>query len=243
LRLAFKFFFDFLASMGLWKFIKLGIQMIPDGILILRGGIPKLIVLVEVAGKTEAEVRDKLIAIKAATDHFGFPTRIARSSAEADKYWRIRRESFNLLRKHVQGKRTAPFIDDIIVDPSVLPEFMPKIQKMLDDAGFVYTVAGHVGNGNFHIIPLLDMHDAANKQLILDLSDKVYDLVLSYGGSITAEHNDGIVRTPYLEKMYGPFTMGLFRFTKSLFDPNNVFNPGKKVGDTKNYLRDHIRVE
>lgn len=243
LKLAFKFFFDFLGSMGIWKFIKLGIAMIPDGILLLRGGIPKLIVLVEVAGKTEGEVKNKLLEIKKAVEPFGFPIHVARSSAEADKYWRIRRESFNLLRKHVQGKRTAPFIDDVIVNPEHLPEFMPKLQSMLNDAGFVYTIAGHVGNGNFHIIPLLDMHDVNNKEMILDLSNRVYDLVLSYGGSITAEHNDGIVRTPYLEKMYGPFITGLFKFTKSLFDPKNIFNPGKKVGDTKDYLKSHIRIE
>lgn len=243
LKLAFKFFFDFLGSMGIWKFIKLGIAMIPDGILMLRGGIPKLIVLVEVAGTNEQEVKDKLLEIKKAVEPFGFPIHVARSSAEADKYWRIRRESFNLLRKHVQGKRTAPFIDDVIVRPEVLPEFMPKIQAILDGAGFVYTVAGHVGNGNFHIIPLLDMHDLKNRDMILDISNQVYDLVLAYKGSITAEHNDGIVRTPYLEKMYGPFIAGLFKLTKTLFDPKNIFNPGKKVGDTKDYLKDHIRVE
>lgn len=243
LRLAFKFFGDFLTSMGLWKFIALSIQMIPDGIKILRGGIPELVVIVEVTGKTDHEVKEKLIAINEGIASFGYETHICRSKSEADKYWRIRRESFNLLRKHVQGKRTAPFIDDIIVDPQHLPEFMPKIQKILDDAKFVYTIAGHVGNGNFHIIPLLDMHDVSNRDLILKISDQIYDLVLSYGGSITAEHNDGIVRTPYLEKMYGPFIMGLFRFTKSLFDPENIFNPGKKVGDTKDYLKNHIRIE
>jgi FAD/FMN-containing dehydrogenase len=234
LRLAFTFFFDFLGSMGVWKFIKLGIQMIPDGIKILRGGIPELIVIVEVTGKTDGEVKEKLLEINKGIASFGYETHLCRSKSEADKYWRIRRESFNLLRKHVQGKRTAPFIDDIIVDPKHLPEFIPKIQKILDDAKFVYTIAGHVGNGNFHIIPLLDMHDATNRELILKVSDQVYDLVLSYSGSITAEHNDGIVRTPYLEKMYGPFIMGLFKFTKSLFDPENIFNPGKKVGIQRN---------
>ncbi len=243
LKLAFTFFFDFLSSMGLWQFIKLGIAMIPDGIKILKGGIPKLIVLVEVAGNSEEEVNTKLREIEQAVVPFGYETRIARSAAEAEKYWRIRRESFNLLRKHVAGKRTAPFIDDIVVDPEKLPDFMPKIQAILDHEGFVYTIAGHVGNGNFHIIPLLDMHDEKNRDMILRVSDKVYDLVLEYGGSITAEHNDGIVRTPYLEKMYGPFITGLFKFTKKLFDPKNMFNPGKKVGDTKQYLKDHIRIE
>jgi FAD/FMN-containing dehydrogenase len=243
LKLAFTFFFDFLASMGLWQFIKLGIAMIPDGIKILKGGIPKLIVLVEIAGKNKEEVSVRLSEIQKDISSFGFETHIARSPSEAEKYWRIRRESFNLLRKHVSGKRTAPFIDDIIVDPSVLPEFMPKIQKILDKEGFVYTIAGHVGNGNFHIIPLLDMHDQKNRDMILKVSDEVYDLVLSYKGSITAEHNDGIVRTPYLEKMYGPFIIVLFKFTKTVFDAHALFNPGKKVGDTKRYLYEHIKIE
>ncbi len=243
LKLAFKFFFDFLRSMGIWQFIKLGIAMIPDGIKILRGGIPKLIVLVEVTGQNESEVKQKLLTIQQSVTSFGFETRIAGNASEAQKYWTIRRESFNLLRKHVAGKRTAPFIDDIIVNPEHLPEFMPKLQTILDREGFVYTIAGHVGNGNFHIIPLLDMHDEKNKEMILRVSDEVYDLVLKYGGSITAEHNDGIVRTPYLEKMYGPNVTKLFKQTKDVFDPKNIFNPGKKVGDTKEYLKNHIRIE
>lgn len=243
LRLAFTFFFDFLWEMGLWQFIKLGFQMIPDGIKILRGGMPELIVIVEVTGTTNQEVKTKLETINSAIQSFGYETHICKSKSEADKYWRIRHESFNLLRKHVHGKRTAPFIDDIIVPPETLPEFMPKLEKILNKAGFVYTIAGHVGNGNFHIIPLMDMHIPENKDLIVAISNQVYDLVLSYKGSITAEHNDGIVRTPYLEKMYGPFIIGLFKFTKSLFDPENIFNPGKKVGDTKDYLKSHIRIE
>lgn len=72
LKLAFKFFFDFLRSMGIWQFIKLGIAMIPDGIKILRGGIPKLIVLVEVTGQNESEVKQKLLTIKQSVTSFGF---------------------------------------------------------------------------------------------------------------------------------------------------------------------------
>ena len=243
LKLAVKYFTDFFKEMGFWHAVKLGFRFIPEMIEVARNGVPKLIVLVEIAGTTEREVYEKLVTIQKSVAHFGFKTRITRSSGEAEKYWDIRRDSFNLLRHHVQNKRTAPFIDDIIVRPEFLPEFMPKLEKMLNDQGFIYTVAGHVGNGNFHIIPLMDMHDPKSATIITDLSDKVYDLVLSYKGSITAEHNDGIVRTPYLEKMYGPFITGLFKLTKSLFDPMMIFNPGKKVGDTKNYLREHIAME
>ena len=166
--------------------------------------------------------------------------RRAKNDFDSEKYWTIRRQSFNLLRKHVRGRRTAPFVDDVIVPPQYLPEFLPKMRKILDDYGLLYTIAGHAGDGNFHIIPLMDMRDTKNMKAIGEVSDKVYDLVLSYHGSTTAEHNDGIIRTPYLLKMFGPEIIALFAKTKNTFDPQNIFNPGKKVGGTKQYMMEHI---
>ena len=166
---------------------------------------------------------------------------IAKNEAEAKKYWTIRRESFNLLRKSIKGKRTAPFIDDFIVQVEKLPEFFPKLNKILDSYGnFTYTIAGHIGNGNFHIIPLMDLADSKNREIIKELSDKVYDLVLEFGGSITAEHNDGLIRSPYLKKMYGGEVYKLFEETKRIFDLQNIFNPGKKVGANLSYALEHL---
>jgi FAD/FMN-containing dehydrogenase len=136
--------------------------------------------------------------------------------------------------------RTAPFIDDVVVRPEFLPEFLPKMRAILDHYKLIYTIAGHAGNGNFHIIPLMDMKDARNHALIREVSDKVYDLVLQYEGSITAEHNDGIVRTPYLSKMFSPGIISLFEKTKDIFDPLNMFNPGKKVHGTLEYMEKHL---
>ena len=89
-----------------------------------------------------------------------------------------------------------------------------------------------MGDGNFHIIPLVDPQDPTVAKTIDELSHKVYNLVISYGGSITGEHNDGIIRTPYVEKMFGPAMYALFMETKKIFDSQNIFNPGKKVGST-----------
>ena len=244
MKLAVKFFFDFFASMGFWKTIRLGFQFIPDALLIVTGGkIPKLILMVEFNGNSEQEIHDKLVEVKKKIDHFGYKVHIAKSSAEAEKYWKIRHESFNLLRKHVHGKRTAPFIDDIIVKPEYLPEFLPQMQKLIDEYKLIYTVAGHVGNGNFHIIPLMDMKSPFSSDVILELSKKVYDLVNKYHGSITAEHNDGIIRTPYLNQMFGEEIVVLFKQTKKVFDPENIFNPGKKVGGTFQDIKDHLIKE
>jgi len=237
--LAVKFLPSMLKTMKL-NFFRLIWSFIPEGFMALFGGFPKLVLLVEFSGDTHAEIDTTISALEAKIRHYGFKMRRAKNEFDSEKYWTIRRESFNLLRQHVKGRRTAPFIDDVIVPPSAMPEFLPKMRSILDEYKLVYTIAGHAGNGNFHIIPLMDMRDPKNIPIIDEVSDKVYDLVLSFKGSLTAEHNDGIIRTPYLAKMFGPEIMKLFVQTKHVFDSRVIFNPGKKVGGTKEYMMKHI---
>ncbi len=248
LKLAVKFMPDFYKNMSLGAFIKMGFSFLPELGMMLTGGVPKLVVIAEFTGNDVVAVENMTKDAQKAIAGFGFKTRVTKSVADGEKYWRMRRESFNMLRKHVKGKHTAPFIDDICVKPEYLPEFLPKLNILLKEYNLVYTIAGHAGNGNFHIIPLMDFTDIHTKEIILDLSEKVYDLVREYKGTITAEHNDGIVRTPYLDKIFSPEIIDLFAQTKHLFDPQNIFNPGKKVADihgsgTKQYLADHIILE
>ena len=89
----------------------------------------------------------------------------------------------------------------------------------------------------------MDMHDKRNKEIILPISKEVYSLVHQYGGSITAENNDGIIRTPFLPMMYGEEVVKLFEKVKKIFDPQNIFNPGKKVNGSFEYLENHVAVE
>jgi FAD/FMN-containing dehydrogenase len=196
--------------------------------------------MAEVTGDDEQEVLKRAYDIKKTMKPFKYQTHMAHSTAKIEKYWKIRRESFNLLRKHVKGKQTAPFIDDIIVDPHKMPEFLPKLQAILDQYKLIYTIAGHAGNGNFHIIPLMDLNNPISGDIILELSKKVYHLVADYGGSITAEHNDGIIRTPFLPYMYKPDIIQYFAKIKQIFDPLDIFNPGKKVGGSFDYIQHHL---
>ena len=155
----------------------------------------------------------------------------------------MRRESFNLLRQHVRGKRTAPFIEDFCIQPEKMPEFLPKLLKILKDNGIKANIAGHAGDGNYHIIPLMDLTKESERAKIVPVGQKVFSLIKEYGGTITAEHNDGIIRTPYIEQMFGAEVYGLFKEVKQIFDPQNIFNPGKKVGGTTKYIEDHISKE
>ncbi|MEK7227388.1 MAG: FAD-binding oxidoreductase [Patescibacteria group bacterium] len=240
MKLAFRFFPQILKSMKPKHFFSLLFSFIPELWMMVKGGIPKLILLVEYSGQNKAEIDKKIENLENVINPFKLVSRKTLSEEESGKYWTVRRESFNLLRKHVHGFRAAPFVDDVVVSTEDMPEFLPKMRAILDSYNLNYTIAGHAGNGNFHIIPLMDMKNRDNVRVIREVGEKVYSLVSEYHGSITGEHNDGIVRTPYLHKMYSPAVLKLFQRTKDIFDPQNIFNPGKKVGGTLEYLESHI---
>ncbi len=248
LKLAVKFFRDFMRNKGIAGMTKFLWNFLPEFKMLVSGGFPKMILLAEFSGENEASVHEKCASLEKRISVFRLKTHITKSEEEAEKYWDIRRESFSLLRHHVKKLHTAPFIDDIIVRPEFLPKFIPELNAILKKYKLIYTIAGHAGDGNFHIIPLMDFSRSDTAEIISELSEKVYDLVLKYHGSITAEHNDGLVRTPYLEKMFGKEICKIFREIKNIFDPQNIFNPGKKVpvpgaAGTKEYLTSHIISE
>ena len=231
-KLAVRFAPQMIFQMGLIPAIQLGFALIPDVWMVITGGVPKLVLLAEFAEDSQQEALDKAQQARDALAGLAVRTGIAKTAAAAAKYWTIRRESFNLLRKHVHGLVAAPFIDDIVVHPDDYPRFLPELDALVANHRFIYTVAGHIGDGNFHIIPLEHMEDAAARAEILELMPKVYSLVAKYHGSITGEHNDGIIRTPFLPLMFGENVIRLFADVKRIFDPQNILNPGKKVGGT-----------
>ena len=128
--------------------------------------------------------------------------------------------------------------------PKDLPEFLPKLEKIFSKyTDLIYTVQGHMGDANFHIIPLVNIHKEGIVNTIHKVMDEVYDLVLFYKGSISAEHNDGLLRTPYLQKMFDSEIIYLFEKTKSIFDPQGLLNPMKKVHGDKDFAWNHIDMK
>ena len=241
LKLALRFFPEFSKLLGTKGIIQTAFDFLPEFLMVLLGGMPKLILQIDFTGDNLEELKQKVALLKEKLKPLHPKTRIA-VDVQEKKYWLIRRESFNLLRKKIHDRHTAPFIDDIVVKPKYLSEFLPKINNIIAEyPSLIYTVAGHVGDGNFHIIPLMDITDPKQQEIIPKLSKEVYDLVLHYKGSITGEHNDGLIRTPYLKQMYGDSMYALFEEIKHIFDPDNIFNPRKKVGADLDFALAHIR--
>ena len=238
-KIAIKFLPD-LAKKLKGNVFRLAFNFLHEFWLIFTKGMPKLIMLAEFSSDTADMAFKKTKSAEKALVDFKLDTKITLPGYDTEKYWVIRRESFNFLRQKIRNLKTAPFIDDIIVNPDYLPEFLPQLYKILDEYPIIYTVAGHVGDGNFHIIPLMDLDDPKTKSSILSISRRVYDLVLKFNGSITAEHNDGLIRGPYLKQFFGSEVYKIFEDLKNIFDPENIFNSGKKIGSSLEYALKHF---
>ena len=247
--LVLKYIWSFIKLIGFKNLFRLMWSFGPEIKMTLKNGFPKLILLIEFTGETEGEAkRSALNAIKdlqIIKDKIGI--HLAKNEFEANKYWTIRHEAFNLIRYHLKKMKSEPFIDDVIVKPENLPEFFPALYNILDKYKdrMTFAVGGHSGDGNMHIYTLLDPKDSKLDEIIMKVSEEVYDLVVRLEGSITAEHNDGIIRTAYLDKMYSPKIISIFSDIKQIFDPMNIFNPGKKVPvmggiGSKEYIKSHI---
>lgn len=233
-KLAVKFFWSFAKHFG-WNMFSLAWQFLPDVWLMLTGGFPRLTLLIEFESDTRKDLQATLEEARSRVSKYKFATRIAPDRASSKKYWLIRRESFNLLRQRVKGYKTAPFIDDVIVHPDKLPEFLPKLYAILEKYEFIDTIAGHVGDGNFHVIPLMKLEREEERAKIPKAMDEINKLTLEFGGSLSAEHNEGLVRGPYSRQQFGDQVYKLFEETKKIFDPLGIFNPRKKVGADLTY--------
>jgi FAD/FMN-containing dehydrogenase len=245
LWLSIKFMPYFLKMLGPVKFIQLLIGLIPDGIMLLHG-LPKLILMVEFNGETVEEVRAKIKALHAELDlkHKYYEITAEEeddTEFKSEKYWIMRRQSFQLLRKKVKDKHTAPFIDDLVVNPEYLPEFLPQMRQIIKKYDLFATIAGHMGDGNFHIIPLMKLEDLDQREKLRPAMTETNELVLKYHGVLSGEHNDGAIRGPWLERAYGKEVYGYFREVKHIFDPQDIFNPHKKADATWGWTMSHIR--
>lgn len=248
LLLSIRFMPSFLKMLGWKRFIRLLINLIPDGLQLLRG-VPKLVLMIEFNGDTEEEVRTKVRALhtdlaryRARYEINGFEE--APTEGKSEKFWIMRRNSFQILRSKVKDKHTAPFIDDFVVPPNHLAEFLPELQKIIKKYKLFATIAGHMGDGNFHVIPLMKFEDPKERAKIQPAQKEVNELVLKYHGSLSGEHNDGMVRGPWLEQQFGKEVAGHMSTIKTIFDPTNIFNPHKKTDSNWEYsmskLREHF---
>ncbi|MBL9091912.1 MAG: anaerobic glycerol-3-phosphate dehydrogenase subunit C [Planctomycetaceae bacterium] len=201
------------------------------------------ILLVEVDGDDPTEVREKLRRIVDQVKNrkaLAFEARQALSPENIALFQQLPREVTPLLHSIKGSTRPLPFVEDFAVPPEALSLALVEIQNVLKRHQVTASLFGHVGHGQLHVRPFLDLADPAHVALMDRLASDLYDVVLAVGGTISGEHGDGLSRTPFLRRQYGDLC-DVFRELKRLFDPRGILNPGKIVGDALPTLTHDLR--
>jgi FAD/FMN-containing dehydrogenase len=204
--------------------------------------LPKIVLMIEFEADTATAVQKHIDETAKDIQKYDVNLDSSNDKFEYDKNWLIRRASFDLLRQKAGKKFASPFMDDVAVQPKFLPEFLPALYEIIKKYNLPATVAGHFGDGNFHIIPVMEITDPKVQATIEPAMDEITKLVSHYDGTLAGEHNDGMIRGPWLGDIFGAKMLRHFNHVKAIFDPNNIFNPHKKTDATWDFSYKHIRT-
>ena len=202
-----------------------------SGSLSFIDGDPGALLAVEFYGESEAELKSKMEALKddMGRRRLGYASvNLLEPSAQAS-VWSVRKAGLGLLMSIHGDAKPLPFVEDPAVDPENLGEFVRRFDEIVRNHGTTAAYYGHASVGCLHIRPLVSLKDSDGVDRMVAISDEISDLVKEFGGSMSGEHGDGIVRGVWTEKMFGPQIYQAFREVKSTFDPRGLMNPGKIV--------------
>jgi FAD/FMN-containing dehydrogenase len=162
---------------------------------------------------------------------------------EQEKLWSIRHSAAAVIWMNPSPKKALPIIEDGIVPVDKFSQFLKEVYKLLARHKVEIAVWGHAGNANFHMQPFLDLGKPADRKKVFAIMDDFYKLVIKLGGSTSAEHNDGMLRAPYLKDLYGKDMYQLFREINQIFDPQNILNPEKIIDRDRQQIEALLRHE
>lgn len=182
----------------------------------------EVILLIEVDGHPKA-LDDEIIEVAKICEKNGAKVEVAKTDKEAEKLWEARRSLSPAVAKLGRTKIN----EDIVFPRSYLPEALPKLREIGRKYNLKMVNFGHIGDGNVHanfMINGLDPDEVARAEKAVE---EVFDLALSYRGSITGEHGVGITKAEFMKKQFSPQEMEIMRKIKRVWDPEDLINPGK----------------
>ena len=194
-------------------------------------GDPGALLAVEFYGESEAELISKTRSLKDDIEgkRLAYACVNLLDTTDQNRVWNLRKGGLGLLMSIHGDAKPLPFVEDTAVDPENLGPFVRRFDEIVRSHGTEAAYYGHASVGCLHIRPLVSLKDSQGVATMVAIADEISDLVKEYGGSLSGEHGDGIVRGVYTEKMFGPEIYRAFQELKNTFDPQGIMNPGKII--------------
>lgn len=194
-------------------------------------GEPAALLCVEFAGERTGDLIPKLEALEADLRSTGRPTHFCRAidSGAQQAIWHVREAALGLSMAMKGDAKAISFVEDAAVAPTQLRDYVRDLLAVVGSHGTAAGVYAHASVGCLHVRPVINMKAADGIRAFEAIASAAADLALKYGGTISGEHGDGLVRSPFMERMFGPILYEAFRSIKRTFDPDGLLNPGKIV--------------
>ncbi len=196
---------------------------------ILQTDDPGALLCVELYADRADDLPPRLEAIERDLAPYRCVHRRAVNAADQARIWSFREMSLGLSMAMKGDEKSLSFVEDTAVRPEVLRDYIDEFLQMIRRNGSSSGVYAHASVGCLHVRPVVNMKTAEGVARFEAIATQSADLVLKYGGALSGEHGDGLVRGPFMEKMFGSALYQAFRTVKHAFDPQGIFNPGKIV--------------
>jgi Fe-S oxidoreductase len=194
-------------------------------------GDPGALLCVEFYGDRSEDLVPRLDALERdlAANKFGYHYHRALDLPAQARIWGLREAALGLSMAVKDDAKSLSFVEDTAVAPEKLADYIERFLAIIRKHETTAGVYAHASVGCLHVRPVVNMKTAEGVRKFQAIADDISDLVLEFGGALSGEHGDGLVRSPYTEKMFGTVLYQAFRAIKRTFDPHGIFNPGKIV--------------
>lgn len=193
-------------------------------------GEPAAILIIEFACETNEDLQDRITKMEKDMRNagYGYHFPVLRGK-DIGKVWALRKAGLGLLSNVPGDAKPVAVIEDTAVNPSVLPDYMNEFQDLLKRLNLDCVYYAHIATGELHLRPVLNLKDPEHVELFRKVAYETALLVKKYRGSLSGEHGDGRLRGEFIPLMIGDDNFRLVQSIKRIWDPNNIFNPGKIV--------------
>ncbi|HYI97306.1 MAG TPA: FAD-binding and (Fe-S)-binding domain-containing protein, partial [Bryobacteraceae bacterium] len=194
-------------------------------------GEPGALLCVEFYNDTAAELPPRLEALQRDLEDrkLGYHFHHAYDLADQARIWSLREAALGLSMAMKDDAKSLSFVEDTAVNPEHLRDYIDRFLQIIRKHQTSAGIYAHASVGCLHVRPVVNMKTEEGVRKFEAIANEISDLVLEFGGALSGEHGDGLVRSPFLRKMFGPILYDAFRTIKQTFDPQNIFNPGKIV--------------